>query len=228
MSENSQGNAGLAIDPEQLAALYAACATAAEPDVNSSSDSADSGSSEISAPTAAAMAMAREESGELGGNAPDAVSAALLRLLAHTAQARSAVYLGEAPGVVALSLLNGMRKGGTVTAITSDPHHAQAGKKALAAARFPSNACRFISTRPVEVLGKLATGSYDLVVAQAGIVSAEVLATRGLELAGDGSVVVLGSITEFDELAATGSLPAGARLQRFPLGDGIVTLYQAD
>lgn len=226
MSANSQDSATPTIDPQRLAALYSACAEAAEPPQSPSGED-DSAFADVSAPTASAMALAREESRELGGASPDILSASLLRLLAHTAHARSVVYLGEAPGVVALALLNGMQPGGTVTAITSDPHHAQAGKKALAAANLPANACRFISTRPVEVLGKLAAGTYDLVVAQSGIVSAEILATRGLELADTGQVIVLGSTTEFDALAAAGSLPPRARLHRFPFGDGLVALYVA-
>lgn len=212
----------MTIDATALAALYETCAAAAEP----ATDPADVDEAVLEArsPGRAALRTAREEAAELGGRAPDALSASLLRLLAHTAGARSAVYIGEAPGVVALALLGGMSPGGTVTAITSDPHHAQAGKHALTAAGLPSNACRFISTRPLEVLGKLANGSYDLVVAQAGALAPELLAQRGLELVGDGTVVVLGSVDYFDAQLAAGSLPADARVQAFPLGTGVTVL----
>lgn len=219
---NEAKGAKVTVDASALAALYETCSAAAE----SATDPEGVAESVLQArsPGRAALRTAREEATELGGQAPDALSASLLRLLAHNGAATSAVYIGEAPGVVALALLDGMAPGGTVTAITSDPHHAQAGKNALAAAKLPANACRFISTRPLEVLGKLASGSYDLVVAQAGALAPELLARRGLELVGDGCVVVLGAVDYFDEQLGAGALPADVRVQAFPLGTGVTVL----
>lgn len=205
------------IDSAGLSALYGRCASAAEPE-----SATDDGSA-----LAAALRAAREESQELGGHAPDANAAALLQLLASMSQSNSAVYIGSAPGVVALSLLSGMSsapespKAGMVTAITSDPHHSEAGKKAVKAAGFPASSCRVIAARPLEVMGKLASGTYGLVVAHDGEVEAKALAKRGLELVGNGAVVVLGSITFFD---AVDDLPDTARITRLPLGGGISIL----
>lgn len=207
-------------DPTGLSALYEQCLGSAEPDRATGDDSEKSALAE-------ALRVAREESSELGGHAPDANATALLQLLASMSQASSAVYIGSAPGVVALSLLTGMSsaaggtKPGMVTAITSDPHHSEAGKKAVKAAGFPASSCRVIAARPLEVMGKLAAGSYGLVVAHDGEVEAKALATRGLELVGGGAVVVLDSISFFDDVDG---LPESARITRLPLGDGMSIL----
>ena len=207
-------------DPTGLSALYEQCLGSAEPDRATGDDSEKSALAE-------ALRVAREESSELGGHAPDANATALLQLLASMSQASSAVYIGSAPGVVALSLLTGMStaaggtKPGMVTAITSDPHHSEAGKKAVKAAGFPASSCRVIAARPLEVMGKLAAGTYGLVVAHDGEVEAKALATRGLELVGGGAVVVLDSISFFDDVDG---LPESARITRLPLGDGMSIL----
>lgn len=209
------------IDAAGLSALYERCANAAEPESTTEDSAAKTA-------LASALRAAREESQELGGHAPDANASALLQLLASMSQSSSAVYVGSAPGVVALSLLTGMSsvsadtaQRGMVTAITSDPHHSEAGKRAVKAAGFPASSCRVIAARPLEVMGKLAAGTYGLVVAHDGEVEARALAKRGLELVGSGAVVVLGSVTFFDEV---NDLPENASITRLPLGGGVSIL----
>ena len=214
----------LGVDLHDLAALYRRCAEAAEPSEPAAGTSAGAADEKNAV---AAMRAAREDSAELGGRAPDAVGTAILSLLASMSGKSSAVYVGSAPGVVALALLAGLSpagnsgKPGAVTAITSDPHLADAGKKAVAAAGYPGSACRIIAARPLEVMGKLAADSYGLVVADAGEVEAAALAERALELVGGGAVVVLGAEDYFDALT---SLPEGARVTHLPAARGISVL----
>lgn len=220
----------IGVDVEDLAALYSRCLDAAEPGSGNSEDAAGAASHPASpseSSFAESLSAARVDSVELGGHAPDPVGTSTLRLLAAMSGKRSAVYVGSAPGVVSLALLAGLSSTGenpvhgTVTAITSDPHHAEAGKKAVASAGYPAGACRIIAARPLEVMGKLASDSYGLVVADAGEVEASALAERGLALVGGGAVVVLGSTTFFDDVDG---LPGGARITRLPLSGGLSVL----
>ena len=111
------------------------------------------------------IVAARARAVQLPGSPPvePAVGAALA-LLAATAGARSVVSIGSGGGVAGLSLLRGMRPDGVLTALDGDPEQLRAARTAFAEAGVPSGRARLIFGTPAEVLPRLSSGAYDMVV----------------------------------------------------------------
>jgi predicted O-methyltransferase YrrM len=112
------------------------------------------------------LRTARERAG--AGVAPDPAVGALLRWLAATLGARTAVEVGAAGGVTGCWLLPGMDERGTLTSIEVDRDAHTLATDALAAAGL-SGRVRSIVGDPAVVLPRLSDGAYDLVLAQGGV-----------------------------------------------------------
>lgn len=100
---------------------------------------------------------------ELGVRAVSPGAGATLRLLAGAAKARAVVEIGTGTGVSGLWLLRGMRGDGVLTSIDIEPEHQAMAKQSFAAAGFAAGRSRLIAGHAMEVLPRLADGSYDLV-----------------------------------------------------------------
>lgn len=88
---------------------------------------------------------------------------AALRLLAATVQARAVVEIGTGTGVSGTWLLRGMRPDGVLTTVDIEPEHQRLARESFVEAGFRPNRMRLIVGRALEVLPRLADGSYDLV-----------------------------------------------------------------
>jgi predicted O-methyltransferase YrrM len=110
------------------------------------------------------LLAARENAADLGGTEPvDPVVGATLRFLACSVGARTIVEIGTGCGTSGIWLLRGMRPGGTLTSVDTEPEYHRMARKALAQAGFAQNQGRLIVGRALDVLPRLSDGAYDMV-----------------------------------------------------------------
>jgi predicted O-methyltransferase YrrM len=111
------------------------------------------------------VTAARARAAHLPGPPPvEPAVAATLAVLAAGAGARSVVSIGSGGGVTGLSLLRGMRTDGVLTALDGDPEQLRAARRAFTEAKIPAGRARLIFGTPAEVLPRLSSGAYDMVV----------------------------------------------------------------
>jgi predicted O-methyltransferase YrrM len=114
------------------------------------------------------LLAARRNAAEVGGAAPvGPVTGAALCFIASATGARSVVEIGTGCGVSGLYLLRGMRPGGALTSVDSEPEHQRLARSVFLDAGFPAGRYRLISGRALEVLPRLADAAYDLVFCDA-------------------------------------------------------------
>lgn len=95
------------------------------------------------------------------------VPASVLRLLtlcAAMTDAQAAVEVGAHGGTTGLALFDGMNDEAVLTSVEADPEKLHVAKETLAAADIPHSRTRLISADPLEVLGRLTDGHYDLFI----------------------------------------------------------------
>ncbi|MDU0478313.1 class I SAM-dependent methyltransferase [Staphylococcus chromogenes] len=113
-----------------------------------------------------ALANARQHAAEFGLTVPDAITGSLLSTLASGAATDSsagAIAVTPAAGVVGLYLLGGLGEKGHLTCIDPETEHQRQAKKSFQEAGYRTSAYRFLPSRPLEVMGRLANDSYQLV-----------------------------------------------------------------
>ncbi|MGZ4549411.1 MAG: O-methyltransferase [Blastococcus sp.] len=111
------------------------------------------------------VVAARQRAVHLPGPPPvEPAVAATLTVLAAGTGARSVVSIGSGGGVTGLSLLRGMRPDGVLTALDGDPEQLRAARRAFAEGGIPAGRARLIFGTPAEVLPRLSSGAYDMVV----------------------------------------------------------------
>lgn len=116
-----------------------------------------------------AVDQARQQAHDLDASA-QAVSPALgatLRVLAASIEAAHVVEIGTGTGVSGLWLLEGMAHDGVLTTIDSDPEAQRGAREAYRAAGVPPQRTRAISGAALDVLPRLTSAAYDLVLLDA-------------------------------------------------------------
>ena len=121
-----------------------------------------------SAPMDANHAIARADAAEYGLTAPSPALGNLLGTLAAGAGAAGsgatgAVAITPAAGVVGLHILHGLPEKSTLTCIDPEADHQNRAKALFREAGYPTSRTRFLPSRPLDVLGRLATQAYHVV-----------------------------------------------------------------
>ncbi len=154
------------------------------------------------------LITARANAEDLGGTTPvpSAVGAAL-RFLASAIAARAVVEIGTGCGSSGIWLLRGMRPGGVLTSVDTEPEYHRLARKSFAQAGFAANQARLILGRALDVLPRLSDGAYDLVFCDADQAAYPEYLTAGMRLLRTGGIVV------FNDVLPPGTGPAsdGAR-----------------
>ena len=137
---------------------------------------------------------------------PPAAGAAL-RFLASAIAARAVVEIGTGCGSSGIWLLRGMRPGGVLTSVDTEPEYHRLARKSFAQAGFAANQARLILGRALDVLPRLSDGAYDLVFCDADQSAYPEYLTAGMRLLRTGGIAV------FNDVLPPGTGPAsdGAR-----------------
>jgi predicted O-methyltransferase YrrM len=137
------------------------------------------------------LLTARRCAEDLGGTDPVApATGAVLRFLALAIGARSVVEIGTGCGSSGIWLLRGMRPGGVLTSVDTEPEYRRVARKAFEQAGFAANQARLIVGRALDVLPRLSDGAYDMVFCDADQGSYPEYLTAALRLLRTGGVVV--------------------------------------
>jgi predicted O-methyltransferase YrrM len=128
---------------------------------------------------------------ELGVTAVAPEAGAVLRLLAGTVRARTAVEIGTGTGVSGLWLLPGMRPDGVLTSIDIDADLQSLARQSFAAAGYPPGRSRLIAGTARDVLPRLADGAYDLVFVDVPPTEHATCVAAAHRLLRDGGVLVV-------------------------------------
>jgi predicted O-methyltransferase YrrM len=137
------------------------------------------------------LLTARGFAEDLGGTEPVApATGAVLCFLATAIAARSVVEIGTGCGSSGIWLLRGMRPGGVLTSVDTEPEYHRLARKAFGQAGFATNQARLILGRALEVLPRLSDGAYDLVFCDADRPSYPEYLTEGLRLLRSGGIIV--------------------------------------
>lgn len=127
---------------------------------------------------------------------------AALRFLATAIGARAVVEIGTGCGSSGIWLLRGMRQGGVLTSVDTEPEYHRLARKSFGQAGFAANQARLILGRALDVLPRLSDGAYDLVFCDADQSAYPEYLTAGLRLLRAGGIVV------FNDVLPPGAGPA--------------------
>ncbi|MEJ5997106.1 O-methyltransferase [Corynebacterium sp. H130] len=187
-----------------------------------------------------ALGSAYQHAEEFHLSAPDAITGGLLRTLAAGAarpESAGAIVVTSAASVVGLYLLEGLGPKGHLTCIDPETEHQRQAKSCFQEAGYKSSSFRFLPSRPLEVMGRLANDSYQFVYGDITPVDQRAFFDAAWPLLASGGVLVLadslldGTLadttrTDRDTVAAR-DMDAflrdfdGGIVTRLPLGAGI-------
>ncbi len=194
-----------------------------------------------------ALAGARDDAAEFGLSIPDAVAGDTLTTLAALASARrpdgpAAVAATPAVGVVGLHLFAGMPDNAVLTCIDPETEHQKLARDAFRRAGIGPSRHRFLPSRPLDVLGRLAPGAYDLIYADVSPAEISAFRERAWPLLSDGGVLIFAGVlldgTIADESRRDRDTNAAreaekhlleredALVARLPIGSGAIALIK--
>lgn len=190
-----------------------------------------------------ALAAARRDAEEFGLSVPDEMTGQLLATLAASSgseKSTGAVAVTPAAGVVGLYILRGLGPRATMTCIDPEVEHQTQARAVFREAGYAPSRVRFLPSRPLDVMSRLAAGSYQLVYAEVPPIELPAVLDAAWPLLAPGGTLVLadslldGTLTdesrrdrstaaarETDELARN---LEGALVTRLPLGAGLTLI----
>ena len=115
-------------------------------------------------PLSDALLQAHQTASELGVPRVSTGTGTALRMLAAVSGARAVLEIGTGTGVSGLWLLDGMAAGGVLTTIDCESELLPHARRAFRGAGVPSHRTRLIAGRALDVLPRMATGGYDMIV----------------------------------------------------------------
>ena len=151
------------------------------------------------------IASARSRGEEIGSDAVTPATGALLSWLAAMIGARTVAEVGTGVGVSGLWLLRGMADDGVLTTVDDEAENTRAARQAFAEAGVATQRTRLITGRPLEVLGRLADGGYDLVFLRGAPTETAAYLHEATRLLRPGGLVVV------DNALAQGRVPDPAQ-----------------
>lgn len=137
---------------------------------------------------------AHVEAEENGLRAPSAAAGALLSTLAasgcgHASQ--GAVCVSPAAGVAGLHILRGLPEKSTLTCIEPEAALQNSAKAAFKLGGYASSRARFLTARPLDVMGRLAADSYQLIYADVAPLELKALLAHAWPLLTQGGTLVI-------------------------------------
>lgn len=192
------------------------------------------------------VARAREDAAEFSLPAPDEITGQLLTTLASTTNvsgSTGAIAITPAAGLVGLYILKGLSNNATLTCIDPESEHQRQAKTLFREAGYSPSRVRFLLSRPLDVMSRLANDSYQLVFGQVSPMDLKALVDAAWPLLRPGGTLVLadslldGTIADAtrkdrDTVAAREADEyirsiEGAHVARLPLGAGLTLITKA-
>jgi predicted O-methyltransferase YrrM len=115
------------------------------------------------------MQLARKNGEEVGAAEPTAAVGNLLKFLTQLTGAKSVVEIGTSSGVSGLWVLQGLPSDGVLTTIDAEREHSKIARNVFEEADIPSTKYRIITGNLIDVIGKLADNSYEIVITRDGM-----------------------------------------------------------
>ena len=110
------------------------------------------------------MQQARRNGQEISASDPTPAVGKFLKFSVNLLNSKSVVEIGTGSGVGGLWLLSGMPSDAVLTTIDSEREHSKIAKTIFDEADIAPTRYRIITGKLIEVIGKLADNSYDLIV----------------------------------------------------------------
>jgi len=196
---------------------------------------------ETTSEPSAALRGARDHADEYGLPVPDESTGQLLTTLtaasAGSTERPQSVAITPAANVVGLYLLAGMPDHGILTCIDPEAEHQRSAKTAFREAGYAPSRGRFLPSRPLEVMGRLANDAYQVIYADVAALELPAFIKAAWPLLHQGGTLVLAnslldgtladvSRTDRDTAAAREADEylrelEGANVTRLPLGSGV-------
>ena len=143
---------------------------------------------------------AREAANELGIDALSSASCSFLTVLAGQGNVHTIAEIGTGTGVSGLALLTA-RPDSQLTTIDVDSEAQQAAREAFLAAGVKSARFRLINGRSADLLPRLATGTYDLVIIDGDPLEAAGDVDEALRMLRAGGLLVVAHALGHDRVA---------------------------
>ena len=115
------------------------------------------------------MQLARKNGEEVGAAEPTAAVGNFLKFLTQLTGAKSVVEIGTSSGVSGLWVLQGLPSDGVLTTIDAEREHSKIARSVFEEAGIPSTKYRIITGNLIDVIGKLADNSYEVVITRDGM-----------------------------------------------------------
>ncbi len=110
------------------------------------------------------MQLARKNGEEVGVIDPTAAVGNLLKFVTEVIGAKSVVEIGTNSGVGSLWVLQALANDGVLTTIDAEREHSKIAKTVFEEADIPATKYRIITGNLIDVVGKLADNSYELII----------------------------------------------------------------
>ncbi len=196
---------------------------------------------EATSPTSEALESALAHAAEYSLPAPDAPTGQLLTTLAAGAShvdKPQVIAITPAASVAGLYLLAGLPASGILSCVDPEAEHQAHAKETFRRAGYKAGHVRFLPSRPLDVIGRLANDAYQVIYADLATLDALALTKAALPLLTRGGTLVLANSlldgtladdTRTDRVtAAARELDnfvlhelEGASVTRLPLGSGL-------
>lgn len=115
------------------------------------------------------MQLARSNGVEVGVTDPTAAVGNFLKFATELIGAKSVVEIGTNSGVGSLWILQALGKDGVLTTIDIEREHSKIARSVFEEADIPPTKYRIITGNLIDVVGKLADNSYELVITRDAI-----------------------------------------------------------
>ena len=110
------------------------------------------------------MQLARKNGVEVGAIDPSPAVGNFLKFATQLTGAKSVVEIGTNSGVSGLWVLQGLPNDGVLTTIDAEREHSKIARTVFEEADIPSTKYRIITGNLIDVVGKLADNSYELII----------------------------------------------------------------
>ena len=110
------------------------------------------------------MQLARKNGVEVGATDPTPAVGNFLKFATQLTGAKSVVEIGTNSGVGGLWVLQGLPNDGVLTTIDAEREHSKIARTVFEEADIPSTKYRIITGNLIDVVGKLADNSYELII----------------------------------------------------------------